>query len=224
MSWRGVVSSLGTSLVLTGLGGFALLMASSAVPGGVIQTVAGTMSAAAPEGAPGAAPVALASEAAPQRTITHLAIPSIELDTAVVVAPRIDLDDGTTWKVPAFVAGHAQGTAGAGEPGNAVLLGHLTSLTLGNVFQHLDRVQPGALVEVANTDGREYRYRVAQVENVARADVWVLDPTPTATLSIITCSGVWLPTLWDYTERLVVRAELLPDPVAGSVEPARSLR
>jgi sortase (surface protein transpeptidase) len=36
----------------------------------------------------------------------------------------------------------------------------------------------------------------------------VLEPGETPALTLITCTGVWLPTIWDYTERLVVRAEL----------------
>ena len=35
----------------------------------------------------------------------------------------------------------------------------------------------------------------------------------TASLTLITCTGLWLPTIWDYTERLVVRADLLDPPI-----------
>jgi len=37
-------------------------------------------------------------------------------------------------------------------------------------------------------------------------------------VSLITCTGVWLPTIWDYTERLVVRAELTQDQFSDRVE------
>jgi hypothetical protein len=52
---------------------------------------------------------------------------------------------------------------------------------------------------------------VVEVRTVARTDVSIVEPTGTASLSLITCTGIWLPLLWDYTERLVVRAELISD-------------
>jgi LPXTG-site transpeptidase (sortase) family protein len=55
---------------------------------------------------------------------------------------------------------------------------------------------------------REFEYRVVSVRSVSRSDVSVLDSTETPALTLITCTGLWLPTVWDYTERLVVSAEL----------------
>jgi sortase (surface protein transpeptidase) len=53
---------------------------------------------------------------------------------------------------------------------------------------------------------------------VPRTDTTSIEPGEAAAVSLITCTGVWLPTIWDYTERLVVRAELnqnqVPDQVA----------
>jgi sortase (surface protein transpeptidase) len=36
-----------------------------------------------------------------------------------------------------------------------------------------------------------------------------MDSTPSPTLTLITCSGAWLPTVWDYSQRLIVRADLI---------------
>jgi sortase A len=141
--------------------------------------------------------------------ITWLAIPSIDLDSGVVPAPLVQHNGTMTWDVPKFVAGHAEGTPGAGEQGNAIVIGHVTSVTLGNVFEHLDRVRVGDLVRVSR-DQQSFDYHVVEVGDVSRSDVSVLEPTSTPTLTLITCSGVWLPTIWDYTQRLVVRAELRP--------------
>ena len=50
-------------------------------------------------------------------------IPVISLDTDVMPAELIDSNGSLTWEVPAFKVGHAQATAGAGGPGNAILVG-----------------------------------------------------------------------------------------------------
>ena len=144
---------------------------------------------------------------APELPITRVVVASIGLDTEVDDAALVPIDGGYTWQVPAFKAGHAQSTAGAGQNGNAVLLGHVTSVHSGNVFADLNRVQVGDTVQVFSGD-EQFIYTVDSTRAVPRTDSSVLDPTPTPTVSLITCTGLWLPTIWDYTERLVVRAEL----------------
>jgi LPXTG-site transpeptidase (sortase) family protein len=142
-----------------------------------------------------------------EHPITHIAIESIGLDADVVDANLVAVDGGVTWQVPPFKVGHAEGTADAGEIGNAVLLGHVTSVRSGNVFQDLDRVQVGDTVQVFS-DSELFEYTVVSTDAVPRSDTSVLQPNESRSVSLITCTGVWLPTIWDYTERLVVHAEL----------------
>jgi LPXTG-site transpeptidase (sortase) family protein len=208
MSWRGLVSFLGTLMVAVGLGGFALLSVAPKLPPAASAPI---FAALGPPETLGAQEVPSAATKAPEHhSITRLSIPSIDLDTPVVQAELVERDGQRTWEVPKFVAGHAEGTSGPGEPGNAIIIGHVTSLTLGNVFEHLDGVQRGALIHVFSETTR-FDYRVVDIRDVSRADVSVLDPEQKPTLSLITCSGLWLPTIWDYTQRLVVRAELIGD-------------
>lgn len=143
--------------------------------------------------------------------VTRVAIPSIELEADVVPAPVIFRDGGSTWDVPAFAAGHAEGTAGAGQLGNAVLVGHLTSRRAGNVFEHLERTHVGDLVQLFSGP-RRFEYRVVEIRSVERTDASMLATTETPSVSVFTCAGVWLPWLWDYSERLVVRADLIRPP------------
>jgi LPXTG-site transpeptidase (sortase) family protein len=143
----------------------------------------------------------------PVRPITHVAIPAIGLDADVVDAALVDVDGGYTWQVPAFKVGHAESTAGAGQAGNAVLLGHVTSVHSGNVFADLDQAHVGDTVRVFSDNAR-FDYTVVSTQAVPRSDSLVIDPTAAPSVSLITCTGVWLPTIWDYTERLVVHAEL----------------
>src|SRR5258708_11827590 len=138
--------------------------------------------------------------------ITHVESPAISLSADVVPAGLIQRDGGVTWEVPAFKIGHAETTAGAGQPGNAVLLGHVTSVRSGNVFANLDQVEVGQAINVfANSS--EFTYTVVSTSHVPRTDTSSIQPGDAAAVSLITCTGVWLPTIWDSTPRLVVRAE-----------------
>ncbi len=138
--------------------------------------------------------------------ITELSVPSIGLVTRVVPAPLINRGGQLTWEVPPFVVGHAEGTAGAGAPGNAVLMGHITSRNLGNVFINLGKVQVGDMLAIFSGD-RQFDYRVVEVKVVPRTDVSVVGPTDKPTVTLITCTGTWLPLISDYSHRLIVRAE-----------------
>jgi LPXTG-site transpeptidase (sortase) family protein len=150
-----------------------------------------------------------ASSATPSlfQPITRVAIPSIALDAPSVPAGLIERDGAITWDVPRFKIGHAQGTAGAGAAGNAVLVGHVTSRNLGNVFEHLQQVRLGDTVQVFSEEQR-FEYRVVDARSVARKDVSVVETTAAPSLTLITCTGPWLPLVNDYAERLAVRAVL----------------
>jgi sortase A len=134
-------------------------------------------------------------------------IPKISLDTPVVPVGLVNQGGAITWDVPPFKVGHAEDTAGAGNDGNAVLVGHVTSRSLGNVFEHLREVAVGEMVQVFSNDQR-FDYRVVDVRTVSRSDVSVVQPTDTPSVTLITCTGVWLPLVNDYSQREVVRAEL----------------
>jgi sortase A len=152
----------------------------------------------------GAAPPATPG---PFRPVTRVVIPRLALDAAVVPARLVERHAGGTWEVPAFAVGHAERTAGAGAPGNGVLVGHVTSQGAGNVFGDLGRVGVGDQVRVFS-GAQAFDYRVTEARAVARTDVSVVAPTEAASLSLITCTGRWLPDVGDFAERLVVRAEL----------------
>jgi LPXTG-site transpeptidase (sortase) family protein len=83
----------------------------------------------------------------------------------------------------------------------------VTSLRSGNVFQDLDGVQVGDAIGIASHD-EQFVYRVISNTRVSRSDSSVLEQRGPPAVLLITCTGMWLPTIRDYTERLVVRAEL----------------
>jgi len=169
---------------------------------------------AAPPDVPTGEPAGSASDAVAEparraiEPITHIRLPRLGIDSEVVPSPFVQVADSGTWEVPAFKVGHAEYTAGAGQAGNAVLFGHVTSRNLGNVFQTLERARRGDLVEITSGP-EEFTYKVVDVWRVPRTEVSVVEPTEAASASLITCTGAWLPLLNDYAERLVVRAELV---------------
>jgi sortase A len=147
----------------------------------------------------------------PWLPITRVEVPRLGLQTDVVPAPIIQVPGGTTWDVPPFVAGHGEHTAGAGQAGNAVLLGHVVSPTAGSVFKDVYRIQGGDVIKVFSAD-REFDYAVKEIRTVPRTDLSVLAPTDQASVTLLTCTGAWLPALQDYSHRLAVRGELVSPP------------
>lgn len=143
--------------------------------------------------------------------VTWIEAPTIGLSSEAVVAPMVTFADGrVNWPVPAFKAGHLQYTAGAGDPGNTVLIGHLSSRNVGNVFKDLQWLSVGDDVVIGSDIG-SFTYRVVDVLTVPREDISVLGHTPDSTLTLITCAGDWIAEQADFAERLVVRAKLLVD-------------
>ncbi|HEV2123877.1 MAG TPA: sortase, partial [Chloroflexota bacterium] len=104
--------------------------------------------------------------------ITRLWVPAIALDVAVVQAKLVEVPGGSTWEVPAFTAGHGEYSGRAGQPGNAVLLGHVTSPRAGSVFKDLHRLRAGEALHIED-ETRAHTYRVVEVRTVDRTDVSV---------------------------------------------------
>jgi sortase A len=122
----------------------------------------------------------------------RIQIPTIDVDAPVV--------QGDGWEqLKKGVAQHI-GTANPGEIGNIVLSGHID--IYGEVFRNLDRLQPGDAV-ILFTSQRQYTYVVTGTRIVEPTAVEVMDPTPNATLTLISCH----PYLVD-THRIVVSAVL----------------
>jgi sortase A len=122
-------------------------------------------------------------------------IPRVGLDTPVI---EVFLE-GSTWQVADYAAGYHHGSALPGTPGNTVMAGHAG--LRGAVFRDLPNLTTGDEVVIDTGDWR-YHYRVREIKNVWPTQVEVMDPTPTPTLTLITCTN------WD-TQRLVVVADLV---------------
>jgi LPXTG-site transpeptidase (sortase) family protein len=131
----------------------------------------------------------------------RIVAPTIGLDTKVVESPIVNGE----WQVPKFVAGHLVGTAMPLQNGNVVLSGHVQSISSGNVFAKIDRLKLGDPVRLY-TQTEIVNYTVAFTEIVPNDDMSVVLPTSQERLTLITCTGTFLPLQRDFDKRLVVVA------------------
>lgn len=131
-------------------------------------------------------------------------IPSIGLDSKIIqLGTKLDKRGLIAWETAPFAVGQHKGLAGPGQNGNMVLSGHISSPNEGAVFHSLPDLKVGEGVIVA-TDERQFLYRVTEVKTVTPDKVEVLNQTPDATATLITCvpDGI-------YSHRLVVTAHLV---------------
>lgn len=149
-------------------------------------------------------PMVIADAPAPPPELrpAWLRAPVAGIDTPVV---EVFLKDGV-WQVADYAAGYHHGTGRPGD-GNVVMAGHKG--VRGAVFAHLERLKAGDDIFV-DTAGQRFRYRVRTTGSVWPSDVAVMYPTPTPTLTLLTCTN------WDM-QRFVVMADLVDSAaLAGS--------
>ena len=129
---------------------------------------------------------------------------------------------------PAGVVAWYDFSAQPGSGSNAVFAGHVTWNGRA-VFYDLHELRPGDTILLAAQDGARLEYVVSDAFTMGADDpkaVEVMWPTPTDTITLITCSGTWIPDPSDtvaggeYTERLVVRATLVK--ISTGAPPAAS--
>jgi sortase A len=136
---------------------------------------------------------------------------------AVLRIPRIGLEvpvlRGTTeWALNRAV-GHIEGTAAPGADGNSAIAGHRDGF-----FRALKNLEAGDVIEVETLGGKEV-YHVERLWVVAPEDVWVLDSTPTRSLTLVTCYPFYH--VGPAPLRYIVRAVRAGD---GAVDPATVAR
>lgn len=118
------------------------------------------------------------AEAQPRPLHAGALIGRIEIARLGVTAVVLSGTDASTLRRS---VGHIPGTAMPGTAGNVGLAGHRDTF-----FRRLEDIQENDEVVVTTLDG-VFRYRVVRTVVVTPADVWVLDPTTDATLTLVTC-------------------------------------
>jgi hypothetical protein len=180
----------------------------------LMVTALGSAVATLPPGAPVAAAdpgraVVVPAAMSPAGVVpTRLALPTAGIDTALA---GIDLDGSGTLVPPTdpLRAGWYAGSAVPGEPGPAVIAGHVDWAGAPGIFARLDEVAVGDPVVVGRTDGTTQRFTVTRVVRYAKAGfptAEVYGATPDAQLRLITCGGEFDRAAGSYRENVVVYA------------------
>ena len=120
--------------------------------------------------------------------------------------PRVSVSTGVRAGSDArtlqLAVGYIAGTALPGERGNMGLAGHRDTF-----FRKLKDIRPDDIIRVVTPSGA-FAYRVERTTVVDPHDVWVLDPTDGATLTLVTCYPVTY--VGSAPQRFIVRATLQP--------------
>jgi len=193
-------------LLLTGCGGPG--QSPAAAPSSRAAAATATAEPREPPGVAGFHSVRTYDQPAPP---ARLEIPAIGVSTPLVRLGR--LPDGTI-EVP-----HAWNTAGwydqgprPGQPGPAVLLGHVDSKKGPAVFYRLRDLRPGDIVRVGLTNGRTLVFRVQRTERYPKDKFpteAVYFPTLDRELRLITCGGDFDYAKGSYVDNIVVYATLV---------------
>jgi sortase A len=139
------------------------------------------------------------------QSLANIPVPTAGLQQAVrIQIPAISVDapvvQGDGWEqLKKGVAQHV-GTPDPGENGNVVLSAH--DDIFGEIFRNLDRLKPGDIITLS-TNQRHYTYVVTGTQIVEPTRVDVMNPTPNAAITLISC----YPYLID-NQRIVVSAIL----------------
>ncbi|MER5322780.1 class F sortase [Streptosporangium roseum] len=98
-----------------------------------------------------------------------------------------------------------------GEPGSAVVVGHLDTRTGPAVFAGLSRVRKGDAVVVTREDGTAAVFRVSAIERVRKSAFpvkKVYGSLPHPTIRLVTCGGAYDVERHSYDDNLIVYGDL----------------
>jgi hypothetical protein len=192
-------------LLVTGCGGPGPSPAAAPSPGGGPATAADRRE---PPDVAGFHSVRTYDQPAPP---VRLQIPAIAVSTPLVRLGR--LPDGSL-EVPKDwgTAGWYDGGPRPGQPGPAVILGHVDSRTGPAVFYRLRDLRPRDIIRVGLSDGRILVFGVQQVERYPKNEFpteAVYFPTLNRELRLITCGGEFDYASGSYRDNIVVYATLV---------------
>lgn len=142
---------------------------------------------------------------------TGLSIPAIEVDESTIVPLNV-LPSGQL-AAPADFAriGWYVGGVAPGDPGVAVLAGHVDSRAGPAVFFRLRELKPGDQITVRRSDTSTVDFSVDAVRRYAKSAFpteEVYGPAPGASLRLITCGGSFDAARRSYRDNIVVFASM----------------
>ncbi|MFE0462980.1 class F sortase, partial [Kitasatospora sp. NPDC058965] len=220
--------TLACGLTLAGAGAAGLLQHATTKVAAVAAPNVGALPTTAPAAGraagrdPGKPP---ADAPAPDRHAppVRLRIPRIGVDTAVTDV-QVESDGHLAAPATPEAVGWWSNGPAPGGAGNAILVGHVDSLTGPAVFAGLSELRPGDSIEVAEADGATVTFAVQALRGFTKDDFpddLVYGPSAVPGLRLITCGGAYDRDAHAYLSNLVVfAAPAGPSPSASS--PQRS--
>ncbi|MFD3425487.1 class F sortase [Nocardia fluminea] len=168
---------------------------------------------------PGAVPVSVPEPVAPSDAEesesgspvpVRLRIPSIGVDQSI---DALGLNPDETVEVPRDFRkpGWYKLGPSPGQPGSAVILGHLDSFAGPAIFFRLPELRAGEQVEVILSDGRTAQFSVTRVETYPKAEFpaeEVYGSHGSGTLQLVTCGGVFDTETRSYQSNIVAYTTL----------------
>jgi len=160
-----------------------------------------------------AAPPAPRPAGLPRSAPTRLDISAIGVRTTLI---RLGLSKDGTVEVPPLAsdapAGWYEHSVTPGEPGAAVILGHVDTARDGPaVFYRLRALKKGADIAVRRADGKTVHFAVTKVASYPKSGFPAEDvygPVPDPVLRLVTCGGTFDRTRGTYKDNIVVSARL----------------
>ncbi len=172
---------------------------------------------------PGTEPVSIPTPVVPVSTpaglpfVAPATTPPVAVDIPTIgVGAAVDplsVDRDGALQVPTDFGrvGWFAGGSKPGEPGPAVLAGHIDSYSGPAVFYDLDKLQQGDDVIVRRVDGSQVTFTVQRKATYKKAEFPTKDvygSTEAPTLRLITCTGTFDENAHSYEDNLVVYATL----------------
>jgi hypothetical protein len=124
-------------------------------------------------------------------------------------APNGTVEVPSRWEVPGWYAPGPR----PGDPGSAVILGHVDSKAGPAVFYRLRELRRGDQVEVTRADGSSVRFvvqRTASYDKQRFPTDAVYYPTLTSMLQLVTCGGQFDAATGHYRSNIIVFATMRP--------------
>jgi sortase (surface protein transpeptidase) len=159
---------------------------------------------------PQSSQVGVAVPAKPIENGVRISIPAIGVDAPVV---SLGLNSDGTLQVPSSfsVAGWWSGGPFPGQPGPAVIVGHVASVAGPGVFYRLGQLVPGDLITVSQPSGSSVIFTVVRSVEVSKSNFptqLVYGPIADAGLRLITCTGTFDSSTGHFDDNLIVFAKL----------------
>jgi Sortase domain len=136
----------------------------------------------------------------------RLRIPAVQIDTALQHLSRRPDSTIAVPDSPSVAGWYAEGPR-PGQPGPAVIVGHVDSVSGPGVFFRLDQLTPGTAVYVDRADGTTAGFRVTGLTKVPKTSFptdLVYSPTLEPSLQLVTCGGSFDFRVRSYRDNVIV--------------------